>query len=526
MKIDELRENLLDANYEVDAVTARLGEAGQAGLHRNRTMPARHILGDARDAQATLISLFLLGQPVDEHDLAKAVNVSTLVDLELVRVDAGRARALADLRPYGFDYLPEDVNASSGGGNVLLESGGHLSGDGGYLLEASEAHQPTSFSGWVVADITPGLDNRREPMRPDYVLGVSGASSTLATMTVPTQVGRALDLGTGCGVQSLHLATHAESIVATDINPRALTLARLSAALNQVDVDFRAGSLYEPVAGEGFDLIVTNPPYVMSPPSRENQRLVYREAGFSGDDLVRQVVEGSAGVLNPGGLCQVLANWAITDDDWQTRLAGWCPPSCDLWVIERERLDRYAYIEMWLSDAGLDGDPCWEQAYRDWLDYFEYLGITAVGMGWITVAKTGRETPEIRIESWPYEVHQPVGADLAGFVERTDWARLDVEELLGSTWKIRKDIRTEQLGLPGEADPQFVVLRQYEGLKRAMNVGTDLGAILGACDGSMDLATITQAVADIVDKSTDAVVHACMPQIRQAIADGYLSRVG
>ena len=48
------------------------------------------------------------------------------------------------------------------------------------------------------------------PIRPDFVLGVSSASSTLAQLTVRDPVGRALDLGTGCGVQSLHLARHAE----------------------------------------------------------------------------------------------------------------------------------------------------------------------------------------------------------------------------------------------------------------------------------------------------------------------------
>ena len=105
--------------------------------------------------------------------------------------------------------------------------------------------------------------------RPDYVLGVSPASTSLAQMTMRTPVDSALDLGTGCGVQSLHLARHARRVVATDVNPRALQLSRLTAALNQVEVDIRDGSLYEPVAGERFDLVVTNPPYVMSPPTTQ-----------------------------------------------------------------------------------------------------------------------------------------------------------------------------------------------------------------------------------------------------------------
>ena len=82
---------------------------------------------------------------------------------------------------------------------------------------------------WVVSDLTPNLDTVVNPMRPDFVLGVSAASTTLAQLTIRRPVGRALDLGTGCGVQSLHLAGHAEQVVATDLNPRAIMLARLTA---------------------------------------------------------------------------------------------------------------------------------------------------------------------------------------------------------------------------------------------------------------------------------------------------------
>ena len=101
---------------------------------------------------------------------------------------------------------------------------------------------------WVVADLTPGLDGRREPMRSDYVLGIAPASLSLIHLTVPIKAERALDIGTGCGIQSLHLADRVNQLVATDVNPRALQLARWTAALNRIELDVREGSLYEPVA--------------------------------------------------------------------------------------------------------------------------------------------------------------------------------------------------------------------------------------------------------------------------------------
>ena len=45
-------------------------------------------------------------------------------------------------------------------------------------------------------------------------------------------------------------------------------MTRLNAALNEVEVDVRDGSFFEPVAGERFDLIATNPPFVISPGDR------------------------------------------------------------------------------------------------------------------------------------------------------------------------------------------------------------------------------------------------------------------
>ena len=146
---------------------------------------------------------------------------------------------------------------------------GIITADGGSVRAVVElrpyASPDDGASGWLVSDLTPGLDGIVEPTRPDYVLGASPASLTLAEITMRGHAGRALDLGTGCGVQSYHLSRHADRVVATDLNPRALRLARLGAALSGMDVDFREGSLYEPVVGERFDLIVSNPPYVMSP---------------------------------------------------------------------------------------------------------------------------------------------------------------------------------------------------------------------------------------------------------------------
>lgn len=483
--IDELRDHLVAAGYHVDAVLDRLGEMGQAGLQRNSTIPAHDALAGDRSPLATLIRLFPLNCAVPVEDAARALPLEAACAAGLTIIERGKVRATADLRPYGF---------------------------------------PTprgQWDGWVAADHTPGLDQDRSPTRPDYVLGISPASTTLAQLTIDDQVGSALDLGTGCGVQSLHLSTHAAHVTATDVNPRCLGHAKLTAALNRIDVDFREGSLYEPVADARFDLIVTNPPYVISPPATAG-RLVYREAGLPGDDLVRQIVTGSVNHLNPGGTCQVLANWAILDQPWQERLAGWAPPGADLWVIERERLDPYTYIEMWLADAGLADDPRWLASYREWLDYFKDLGIRGVGMGWITVINAQRHQPEITLESWPHEVHQPVGPAIAAHRHAVTNSRLPDDRLLATYWTLRSDIVQETLGEPGAADPQHVVLRQTTGMKRALAVDTALGGVLGACDGALPLGAVIDAVARLLGEEPAGLSAALLPTIRTAVCEDYL----
>ena len=478
-----LRADLVAADYSVDEVLARIGDLGQDGLGRNCTVPADVALGDARDPLATLIRLFLLQQPVPAVDLAGVLDTTALAAAGYLALADGDATARIDIRPYGS---PDD-----------------------------------GASGWLVADPTPGLDHVVTPTAPDYVLGASPASTTLAQIAMRTPVGSALDLGTGCGVQSLHLARHAGRIVGTDVNARALELAALTAALNGAAVDLREGSLYEPVAGERFDLIVSNPPFVMSPPRAEADTLAYREANFEADALVETLVRGAADHLNPGGSLQLLTNWAVLEQPWEERLQGWVPDGCDAWVIERERLDVFSYIEMWLTDAGLAGTAGWRAAYDEWLAYFDRLGIRSVGMGWILVTCAQREHPHLRFESWPHAVAQPVGDVFARHASAVDAFQLPTAELLAARPRL-VDVEQETIGRPGAEDPEHVVFRQRVGLLRAVKADTALAATLGALDSDLTVGQVLAAVAQVLQADAAELAAALIPELRQALLDQLL----
>src|SRR6195952_2924974 len=291
-----LGEALGAADFTYAGVAAALGVTGHAALSRNETLPGLRATRGGSPVE-TLTRLWLLQAPVPARDVEHALPdlLDPLCNTGMLERSIGEVRARVDVRP----YATEDLDL------------------------------------WVTSDLTPGLDGGPAQVANDHVLGISSAATSLAQLTVREPVERALDLGTGCGGQSLHLAGHARQVVATDVNTRALRLTRFNAELNGVsNLDVREGSFFEPVAGELFDLVATNPPFVISPATGE--RLVYRDSGLPGDRVVEHLVREVPKHLAPGGTCQLLANWLITKDrPWQERLGEWVD-ECDAWVVQRE----------------------------------------------------------------------------------------------------------------------------------------------------------------------------------------------
>ena len=247
----------------------------------------------AADACGVLIRLFTLGRPVPASAVASALptlGISGAVALGLVRLGGGRAGfaaarstppgrevvATCDLRPYGDD-----------------------------------AHD-----WWVASDLSELVVGG--PLRPDHVLGIGSASTTIASWTVRRPAERALDLGTGCGVQALHLTGHARAIVATDISEQALAYAAFNVALAASEragavppFELLSGALLVPVAGQRFSLVVSNPPFVITPRDESLPLYEYRDGGRAGDSLVRSLVRQVGTVLEPGGVAQFLGNWEV-----------------------------------------------------------------------------------------------------------------------------------------------------------------------------------------------------------------------
>lgn len=226
-----LAADLDAADFRSEPLRSLWGEEADDALPRGLREPILRALGARDDALATLGRLWVLGmsQPTDAVAAAlPRLGVTGAVALGLARVDGETVHPEALIRPQSF------VDADGVG------------------------------EWWIASDLDEIALGASLPA--DHVLGVGGASRTLAELIVPAPVARALDLGTGCGIQALLVSRHADEVIATDISARALAFAELNAQLNGVhNIEFRLGSLFEPVVGEAFDLVVSNPPFVITP---------------------------------------------------------------------------------------------------------------------------------------------------------------------------------------------------------------------------------------------------------------------
>ncbi len=507
-----LAADLADAGYRVDAVERLLGPIAAAALHRGRRVPARRALdaaavGGVAEAVrlATIVRLFLLGEPVDAAALDAALPRTGAAGAAALGVVAADGAPAIDLRPYA----------------VVDELG--------------------VGQWWVASDL--GELAVGGPLPVDHVLGVGGASTTLAGILIGEPVDRVLDLGTGCGIIALHAARTARHVVATDVSARAIAFARFTAALSGVDrIEFRLGDLFEPVAGERFDRVVSNPPFVITPRADGVPSYEYRDGGRVGDAIVEAVVRGAAEVLVPGGIAQLLGNWEDRSGagsggsggdsggsgrDGLDRVGDWIADAgLDGWVIERERQDPAEYAELWIRDGGTVAGRASDALESAWLADFAERGVTGVGFGYVALRRppAGTAARPPRLERITGPIGGAVGSAIrAGLLAAEALEALDDEAFAARCLVVAPDVTEERHLWPGAEDPSVILLRQGTGFARTIQVGTAVAAVVGACDGDLPLGAICDAVAEVLDVDAVALRAEVLPQARELVVCGLLA---
>jgi SAM-dependent methyltransferase len=383
----------------------------------------------------------------------------------------------------------------------------------GYGVGAAVRLQPVVHDGVeVLVAHDPG--RAATGVHPDQVLGVGAASLTLAAATPRERVGRTLDLGAGSGIQALLAEDHSDLVVATDANPRAAAYTRLSAALGGRDVEARVGDLLDPVAGESYDLVVSNPPFVIGP----GARYTYRDAGLDGDELCRRLVAELPRVLAPGGHAVLLANWLhLEGEDGDARVQSWFGADVDGWVVQRELASPEDYATAWLRDT--DEGSRFDELYDAWLDWFALRDVEAVAFGVLALRAGG--TGRVHLDDAPQPVAAAWGQEVPAFFSRLE--ALD-RGLLATAWRLRDDVQLHQVARRTDegwvADAQ--VLQQETGLRWSGGVDVYGATLLAGCDGTRRLGELLSVLAGSAGISEDEAAEQVLPVVERLVQQGFL----
>jgi len=352
----------------------------------------------------------------------------------------------------------------------------------------------------------------------DHVPGVHRPSVALAHMTVRGSGERALDLCTGNGIQAILLAAHGESVVATDVNARAVAYAEFNAALNDArNVETRVGSFFDPVDGETFDLVVANPPYVVSPETA----FLFRDGDLRGDGVSEHVVRHAPRVLAPGAFASLMIAWALDPDDPMKRPRSWLEGSgCDAFLLHTSTDDPIETAAVWNRELA-DQPDAYADAIDRWLAYYRELGIEQLGYACLVLRKRadGRdgwfETLEL-----PRAGLRPAGRHVRKLFETHDrLSALEPTALLDRRLRVADEaVVTQEMRLAdAHWQSQSLALRLDAGLPFSAELDATTARIVRALDGSRTLGDVLEsAVEDAGERETGSALA------RQMLAVGFL----
>lgn len=505
-RIRALRQDVQAASWTTDTVSALLSQRAQDALDRDQLVPASVELARQTSAAATLTRLFILADPVSDTDLLLALptlGAEGAVILGLVAPDEeqGRGRiyrALVDLRPHGAQFNDQE-------------------------------HQ-----WWIASDLSQAQTGL--PPTEDHVLGIASATTNLLRQTMRTPVDSALDLGCGSGILALYLTAHSRTVVATDISERACEFTRFNALLNEVEIDVRQGSLFDPVSGDRFDLITSNPPFVITPEAvRQRINLDYRDGGLPRDSLIPKIIAEGLAHLNDGGALQMLANWEVgaREDRWDRRPVRWIQEAaapllalgCSVaaWIVQRDLVDVAQYAEWWMRDQWGDrvSPKTWKVEYREWLSDFARAGTSYVGLGSIVLRRGNvGDHGELRLEAEYLPNSNPldgcaVATALSALRPPNGWRSLALRR--------SRDVREVRYYVPGSADPELVRLTQGAPGGRDRSVTAAVAAFVGVCDGQLSADQVVPAIALLMSVEEDEVWDEIESALPELLRSGVLS---
>lgn len=525
--VSRLREDLRAAEWTTDAVSALLSQCAQDALGRDQLTPARVELAQCTSAAALLTRLFILAEVLEKREIVAAfpaLGIDGATSLGLVGsvpcTDPLEVPVKGDSARIGAREA-RDRRGEAVGAEVPMARGTRYRAL--VDLRPHSASLPDADHSWWVASDLSQAQTGAAPAE-DHVLGIAAATTNLLRQTVRSSSGSALDLGCGCGILALYLTTHVSRVVATDISQRACEFTRFNSLLNEVEIDVRQGSLFEPVEGETFDLITSNPPFVITPEAiRQRVSLEYRDGGLPRDTLIPLILQQGLQHLDDGGTLQMLANWEVGADEtqWDRNPVAWIRQAAttvanhggraDAWVVQRDLVDVAQYAEWWMRDQWGDrAEPsAWRAEYEEWISDFRRAGTSYVGLGSIVVRvfydDSSRPTADGNAAAGALSLvteFLPDGPGIDGRAVQTALGALSIPAGWREQAFVRSpDVREVRYYVPGTSDPEMIRLTQGAAGGRDRPVSSVVAAFVGVCDGELAARQVIPAIALLMDRS-------------------------
>ena len=362
----------------------------------------------------------------------------------------------------------------------------------------------------------------------DVVSAFTGPTLKLARLTPRAPVRSMLDVGTGSGILALLGAEHCEQVTALDVNPRAVEFAGFNADLNEIsDVELVEGSWFEPVAGRRFDLIVINPPYVVSP----DHELVYRDSGLPGAALLEQLIRDAAAHLEPGGVAVMLGSWPhASGDDWAAApTSAAAATGCDALIVSQTSEDPLNYAANW-NTPPVSFTPPDEvrQTVARWVEHYRAIGAGTITYGEVILRRRTTGNPWVQAVKAGSEVGDRAAEHIARVFAGHDVTEaLDDRALLATRFVLPEGIDISQRFQ--RRDERFVarpaMVRLEDGLGVSAAIDPDALDVLFACDGRRALSEVVERAAERRGTDFDAARETAAAAVRELLTYGLLEGV-
>jgi len=474
---DRLRGFMLEAGYEEESLRVKLG---LKDLPSTRLRNFARLLDATREPSRinTLLRWFWIGMPQD-------------------------ASASAEHLPPWFIPLALECGLLHQHGNDLAPEAMFLPTDGFIFA----------------ADHTSKIDTADR----DLVLWPNPTSRLLSRFTVRRPSRATLDVGTGTGIQALIAAFHSQEVVATDLNSRAVAFAAFNARLNGIEnIECLAGEGFEPVAGRKFDLVVSNPPFFVSP----STSYLFCDNPMDLDQLCRRLTREAPNYLNEGGYFQMLCEWAeVEGQPWQERLEEWFEGSeCDAWVMKGYSQEPSEYAEEHIRSTVSASDRDAE-LFTSYMDYYRARKVKAVCGGIIVMhRRSGKNW--IFMEEVQSTPKQPFGELVASAFDARDflYSHTSDEQLLEVQPTLSPNAQLEQIFRRGAEgwQPEGLTLRLVKGFEYFFGLQPLVAEFLSGCDGTKTFRELINAFASRAKAPHEQVQRECLGVARKLIERGFL----